>query len=71
MTGYDEQRHLFLSATVDGRQVTKERRRQVCQELLRKGLIARKSRMPFAVATRREYEYEVLGTARVNGESAG
>ncbi|MEO0005475.1 MAG: hypothetical protein ABIK49_05700 [candidate division WOR-3 bacterium] len=69
MTGYDEQTEVFLSATVDGREVDGEKMRQVCQELKRKGLIARKSRMPFLVATRDEYEYEVYGVAEIQGES--
>lgn len=43
--------------------------RRVCQELKKKGLIARQSIMPFLVSTRNEYDYEVIRNDLVNGES--
>ncbi|NPV13730.1 hypothetical protein HPY86_02210 [candidate division WOR-3 bacterium] len=69
MERYEEQEYDFLQVSVDGRVVSGREKTQVCQNLVKKGLIARQTRMPFFLETRGGYRYEVLGTKVWQGES--
>jgi len=62
MKRYEEQEFEFLKVSVDGRIVTGREKTQVCRSLVKKGLIARQTRMPFFLETRDDYRYEVVGS---------
>jgi hypothetical protein len=70
MSNYEEQQDICISGSVDGRPAEGQELRQLCWNLQKTGLIARRSRLPFFIAARNEYEYDILGVEEVNGESA-
>ncbi len=69
MSSYDNQQDVWLGASVNGREVTGKEFKRLQRDLQKKGLLARKSRLPFLIATRDEYDYEVIGKEELNGET--
>ncbi len=69
MKRYEEQEFEFLKVSVDGRIVSGREKTQVCRRLVKKGLIARQTRMPFFLETQDDYRYEVTGIRVWQGES--
>ncbi len=69
MNSYEHQQNIWLGVSLDGREVTDDESRILQQELEKKGLVARRSRLPFLIETRNEYDYEVTGKEELNGET--
>jgi hypothetical protein len=67
MMGFEHQRHDFQSVAVNGKQLRGEEMQQEIRDLKSKGLVARKSRMPFLPETRNEFTYRVLGSESWRG----
>uniref|UniRef100_A0A7C4GH12 DUF3108 domain-containing protein n=1 Tax=candidate division WOR-3 bacterium TaxID=2052148 RepID=A0A7C4GH12_UNCW3 len=67
MGRYEDQTYEFLAASLDGREVFGSEKERVCRDLVRKGLVARKTLLPFFLESRPEYRYSVLGRFRWQG----
>lgn len=70
MMGFEHQRHDFLSVAVNGRRLYGKEMQREIRDLKSKGLVARKSRMPFLPETRDEFTYQVLGSESWQGREA-
>lgn len=68
MSRYESQQYEFLTASLDGREVHGREKDRVCQELVRRGLVARNALMPFFLESRSEYTYSVAGRHRWHGD---
>jgi len=61
MCGLAQQRHEFEDVWVNGRRLAGAEREREIQRLRSRGLVARDTRLPFFLETRREYDYRVSG----------
>lgn len=69
MRRYGDAQEDFLWVSVNGQALAGRQMERVCQGLIRKGLFARKTRMPFFPETQGEYRYEMCGEKYWEGES--
>ncbi len=65
--GFGSQEYDFLRVNVDGAEVSGRQAERVCAELRRKGVFARRTRLPFFSESRADYFYEVLDDTVFSG----
>lgn len=68
MENYDDQQDVFITVLVNGQPVTGSRRKRVVQALIKKGVFARQSRLPFFPENRARYRYEEAGQIEIEGQ---